>query len=314
MSPAREGVWSAENQIFDEYSHEQKWTQNEELARIVATTESVPTTSMVPDNIGKEQTADNDTGGRTEWEDALIKKGIMEKPIILPTEDELQLKDLEAYQAKDPLQNKTLQELNELEDDIDEDILNKLRNKRIEELKLEKARNIFGDYNEIGETEFVQEVTEASKKHTVIIHLYVNSKLACDIIHKNLEILAKKHAYIKFLKIKSIRAIPYYPDNKCPTILIYKDGDISEQFIGLEHWGGKYTTANTIEYRLKKYLTKCEFQEDPLVTNAKKQIINGYLPTKMNINRNDYIGLPNKHANVIENEISDTEFDDLSDF
>ncbi len=68
-----------------------------------------------------------DTPGKTEWEDALIKHGIMEAPEVVPTEDELALAYQEAMAARDPLAGKSLEQLDELEDDVDDQILNVYR-------------------------------------------------------------------------------------------------------------------------------------------------------------------------------------------
>ncbi len=65
--------------------------------------------------------------GKTEWEDALIKHGIMEAPEVVPTEDELALAYQEEMAARDPLAGKSLEQLDELEDDVDDQILNVYR-------------------------------------------------------------------------------------------------------------------------------------------------------------------------------------------
>ena len=58
----------------------------------------------------------------TEWEDALAKHKIIPKKQKAPTNDVLDTKDMWEAKAKDPYADKTLEELDELEDDIDEDV------------------------------------------------------------------------------------------------------------------------------------------------------------------------------------------------
>ena len=65
--------------------------------------------------------------GKTEWEDILIKHKIIAAPDVPPTDDELQLDYQQRHQLKDELDGKTLDELNELEDDLDETVLETYR-------------------------------------------------------------------------------------------------------------------------------------------------------------------------------------------
>jgi hypothetical protein len=63
----------------------------------------------------------------TEWEDALIKHGIMAAPEYVPTEDELAVAHAAKLAAVDPLAGKSLDELDELEDDYDDTVLKMYR-------------------------------------------------------------------------------------------------------------------------------------------------------------------------------------------
>lgn len=65
--------------------------------------------------------------GKTEWEDALIKHGIMAAPEVKPTDDELQLEYQQKMAERDVLADKSLDELDELEDDFESDIIEKYR-------------------------------------------------------------------------------------------------------------------------------------------------------------------------------------------
>jgi hypothetical protein len=65
--------------------------------------------------------------GKTEWEDALIKHGIMAAPEVKDTDDEIQLKHIQKMSERDELADKNLDELDELEDDFESDIIEKYR-------------------------------------------------------------------------------------------------------------------------------------------------------------------------------------------
>lgn len=58
--------------------------------------------------------------GKTEWEDALIKHGIMAAPEVLPTDDELALKHIEKRQDENSAaaEAKSLAQLDREEDDM----------------------------------------------------------------------------------------------------------------------------------------------------------------------------------------------------
>lgn len=49
---------------------------------------------------------------------------------------------------------------------------------------------------------------------------------------------AKEYGELKFCEIRGDQAIEGYPDKNCPTILIYKDGDIVKQIVTLSMLGG----------------------------------------------------------------------------
>jgi len=213
--------------------------------------------------------------GRTEWEDALIKHGIVNKPQKQITEDEVQLLAQEFCQKIDPLEQKNMEELDELEDDIEEDEMRKYRAKRIAELKAKASREKYGTVIELNhKDDFVTEVTEASEEEGlfVVCHLYVFSKDECILLNRHLDNLAKRFPAVKFVKIKSTECIANYPDKRCPTLLIYHKGDIHRQIIGLSSFGGPKTTEQTLEWGLAGIgVLKTELEENPL-TKSRMQI------------------------------------------
>ena len=58
----------------------------------------------------------------TEWDDALRKHGIIPKVKKAPTNDAIDTKIMWEEKEKDPFADKTLQDLDELEDEIEEDV------------------------------------------------------------------------------------------------------------------------------------------------------------------------------------------------
>lgn len=48
----------------------------------------------------------------------------------------------------------------------------------------------------------------------------------------------------KFLKIVSTAAIPNYPDRHLPTVLIYRNGEMLGQLVGIANLGGRSMEAD----------------------------------------------------------------------
>eukprot|EP00298_Acanthocystis_sp_HF-20_P002116 c12569_g1_i1.p1 GENE.c12569_g1_i1~~c12569_g1_i1.p1 ORF type:complete len:126 (-),score=53.51 c12569_g1_i1:52-429(-) len=69
----------------------------------------------------------------------------------------------------DPLEYKSLEQLDELEDDEDEEILNIYRKKRIEEMKAQATKNKFGELYYIQAPDWKQQVTEVKDAYVVVL-------------------------------------------------------------------------------------------------------------------------------------------------
>ncbi|CDI83284.1 hypothetical protein, conserved [Eimeria acervulina] len=98
----------------------------------------------------------------TEWDSLQRKFGNLPPKPVRETEEEKTKQLVDALESVDPLASKSLSQLDELEDDIEEDVLQKYREKRIQELKRQQKRNRFGEIIQISKDDFVKEVTEAS--------------------------------------------------------------------------------------------------------------------------------------------------------
>lgn len=207
---------------------------------------------------------------KTEWEDALVKHGIIKKTVKGPTQDEVHLKQLEAEQARDKFDDLTLDDLDEQEDDLDEDILNQYRAKRMAELKKAASKNKFGEVYQIGQTEYKAAVSEASKEGEgvfVFLHLFVFGKLECRLLNKHMATVANKFKYVKFCKIVGSECIRGFPDSNAPTILIYHKGDIYKKIEGIDVFGGKRMNELTLTWRLIEWgMLNSELDKNPFDT------------------------------------------------
>ena len=75
-----------------------------------------------------------------------------------------------------------LEEMDEDEDDDEDKELKQYREKRLRELKQHAVKYRFGDVVGIGKDDWLREVTEASKAHWVIVHLYQDSVIECQLM------------------------------------------------------------------------------------------------------------------------------------
>ena len=104
-------------------------------------------------------------------------------------------------------------------------------------------RNRFGEVFDIVKNDWIREVTEASNSVTVIVHLYENSIVECEVLDEAMRQLAPKFKYLKFLRIKSTHAIENWPEKNLPALFIYEDGAMKTQLITLKALDGKSSKA-----------------------------------------------------------------------
>ena len=110
----------------------------------------------------------------------------------------------------------------------------------------ESANAPFGDLRHISKVDYQEEVTDASKTHPVILHLYQAYLEECKLVNSHLKEIAGRHRTSKFLCIRASDCIPNYPDRNCPTLLVYVQGELVLQLVG----GQKMRTIEQLETAL----------------------------------------------------------------
>ncbi|KAJ3054406.1 Phosducin-like protein 3 [Rhizophlyctis rosea] len=195
-------------------------------------------------------------GEDTEWDQILRDKGILpakeKEPEI--TEDELIAMVEKAVAAKygdKPIEDRTLDELDELEDEEDERVLESYRRQRLAEMQALSSLEKYGTVTELSKPDYNREVTEASQSVYVVLHLYQNHIPACKLINGILDRIASNHRYVKFMRIRGDQCIENYPDRNCPTLLVYGEGDLKRNLVGIASLGGMGTTIDYVEKLLK---------------------------------------------------------------
>ncbi|CAN4118427.1 unnamed protein product [Withania somnifera] len=206
-------------------------------------------------------------GASTQWDDIQRKLGnLPPKPPVFkpdpftPAEDEgSKSKD------KDWIDEKTQEELDDLEDDpdlSDDRFLQEYRKKRMAEMR-EVAKIVrFGSVIPISGSDFVREVSQAPEDIWVVVLLYKDGYSGCQILLQCLDELATKYPVTKFVKIISTDCIPNYPDCNLPTVLVYNNGALKSNYVGLHSFGRRCTPEGVA-------LTLC--QSDPVLNDGRSK-------------------------------------------
>lgn len=147
------------------------------------------------------------------------------------------------------LEGLDLDELDELEDDEDEAFLEQYRQKRMAELSNIQKKAIHGSVYPLSKPEYQREVTDASQNGAVFVNLTASmgTNVESRVLTELWRQAAQEYGDIKFCEIRASQAIENYPDRNCPTILVYKNGDIVKQIVTLVTLGGVRTNMRHID-------------------------------------------------------------------
>jgi len=220
----------------------------------------------------------------SEWECALRKHKIIGKATRLKTVDQKNSKWRDQQAKIDVMDQKTLEELDEIEDDVEESTLMEYRRKRFAELQEAQSKAKYGTLRQISEPEYKPVVADGSKDTFTICCLFIHGDEKNKYFLKCLENVARRHSDILFTKIIAQQCIHGYPDKYTPTLLIYQDCDIKGHIKGTEQWGGSAMTADMVEWNLSKLgCFKTDQDEDPL-----KKIANLYRRGKYQVQSRNY--------------------------
>ena len=158
-------------------------------------------------------------------------------------------------------------------DDDEEDyaFMASYREKRISEMILkskskreEHAKKTFGGVRRIERDEWTTEVTSSSYEIPVVVLLVKENNAACDRLEKVVEDLADKYrTKTKFVRADATEIIPNYPERNTPTIILYRNGDVVENIVGIEQFGGRNgVNSETVRRRVRAHAKSDEFLMD----------------------------------------------------
>jgi hypothetical protein len=123
------------------------------------------------------------------------------------------------------------------------------RQKRRQELSILASKAIHGKVYPISKPDYSRAVTDASKQYPVLLHLASSShgNLESRLLSELWRWAAEKFPEIKFCEIVGSMCIENYPDKNCPTILVYKDGELEKNSVGLGEMKGSDTRLSDLE-------------------------------------------------------------------
>lgn len=190
-------------------------------------------------------------------------KIIPEKPPSPTKQLEEALIEARKLAHENRLESKDLDELSDLEDLEDEDFLESYRQRRMAEMREVQQKSRFGHVVLISRDEWSKEVTEASQaelgprpegserknedgkdcereKQTVLVHMAHEAVPDSVWLSRVFRDAAPKFPEIKFCEILGRRAVEGYPKERCPTIIVYRGGDVVDTILGWrsdKKWG-----------------------------------------------------------------------------
>ncbi|KAF5746941.1 hypothetical protein HS088_TW06G01117 [Tripterygium wilfordii] len=216
-------------------------------------------------------------GASTQWDDIQRKLGNLppkppafKPPAFTPAPDPESLP-----RDRNWLEQKTEEELEYLQDDPDLDddrFLEEYRKKRLAEMRESAIHPKFGSVNPISGSDFVREVSQAPSDVWVVVILFKEGYCSknilqllmspgfiyscvccfgfcpflcripeCELLMRCIEELATRYPGTKFVKIISTDCIPNYPDRNLPTLLVYNNGAVKANHVGLRSFGRRCT-------------------------------------------------------------------------
>jgi hypothetical protein len=146
-------------------------------------------------------------------------------------------------------------------ENLDEDGLDAIREKRKEQMKamqLKRQKWIsqgHGEYSELaGEYEEKEFFKTCKESRRVIIHFFRGATERCKIVDMHLMQLAPKHMETKFIKIDAEKC-PFLVEKfrifMLPTITLIKEGKVMDHIVGFDDFGGEDDfSTEMMEWRL----------------------------------------------------------------
>jgi hypothetical protein len=187
------------------------------------------------------------TGSTTEFDDALIQRGIVSKEqallakgasldtvkTLLKQHDDMKNTESITYeidqQEKEPCES-------ESDDDsfLNDEFMDRYRQQRMQELSDTKRRH-FGDVVPISRQDWTREVNDDSHDAWVVVCLTSSDTERTGCIEQAVKSLARDCPTTKFILIPYQQAIANWPHSSLPSLFLYRDGKLQKELVKLKH-------------------------------------------------------------------------------
>jgi hypothetical protein len=145
--------------------------------------------------------------------------------------------------------------------DDDDDALTRFRERRLQAMREQQERNVFGALRSISGASYIAEITEASAQHWVVAAMVEPGHPGCEALISVFSELSRKHRDTKFVACLVREAIPNFPPKHLPCVVIYHSGAMQHQTTGMEPWvpvaqlgkPGAMPTAGSVERKLRQF-------------------------------------------------------------
>jgi thioredoxin-like negative regulator of GroEL len=159
------------------------------------------------------------------------------------------------------LENERLDEQIKRLESMGEDDLERLRERRLEQMKRKAAQvheyrqKGHGSYRQIQDTK--QFFSECKESERVVVHFFRGTTWRCEVFDKHFEKLAQTHMETKFIKIDGEKN-PFLAERlhimMLPSVVLVKGGKTEHTLIGFDEMGGEDDfPTSTLEYVLSQY-------------------------------------------------------------
>jgi len=168
------------------------------------------------------------------------------------------------------------------DEEDEEEFMKSYREKRISEMmmmqkeekdeKEEKNNNFQNEYvMHVSREQWTKEVTLISHSNPVLVLLTKENSKACYPLERVMEDVAREYrtSRTKFRRAEARDIIPNYPERNVPTLILYRNGDVVENIVGIEQFGGM-NGVNTETVRRRVRMKSDEFLMDRGEEEAKE--------------------------------------------
>ncbi|CAL6007408.1 Thioredoxin-like_family protein [Hexamita inflata] len=146
-------------------------------------------------------------------------------------------------------------------DGDEQEMVNQIKQSRIQQQQQYAAARKYGSVIEMNRMTYKENVQTDGH---VIVHISSDHLPECRRVHMILKQLADKFPTLKICRIPYQEANKDYPEDQCPTLLIYTQGTVVKSLVGVVEIGGRGVTMEELEWKLHQLkIVTSDLEADP---------------------------------------------------